>query len=220
VVAPVEAQMDAFADPRRSMVEEQLAARGITAIAVLRAMLAVPRESFVPRELAEMAHSDRPLPIGRGQTISQPYIVALMAQALELGPHDRVLEIGTGSGYAAAVLACIAHEVYTIEVDPVLAASARERLQALGFDNVHVSCADGTLGWPGAGPFEAIQLTAAGNSIPIPLLDQLEDGGRLVAPVGPAGAQELIRVVRDGDHLRTDDLGPVSFVPLVHAGQP
>lgn len=208
-----------FARRRARMVAQQLAARGIADERVLAAMATVPREAFVPESLAEFAYDDTPLPIGEGQTISQPYIVALMAEAARLRPEDRVLDIGTGSGYAAAVLARIAAEVYTIERQERLAVAARERLARLGFANLHVRHGDGTLGWPEAAPFDAILVAAGGPEVPPALRAQLAPGGRLVVPVGPARrSQTLLRIVRrDGGAFDEEDLGPVAFVPLVGA---
>ena len=208
-----------FEDARRRMVEAQIARRGVRDPAVLAAMAEVPREEFVPAHRAGDAYGDAPLPIGEGQTISQPYIVALMTEALRLTRGDRVLEIGTGSGYAAAVLAEIAAEVYTIERLAPLADSARHRLADLGYDTVHVQCGDGTLGWPEHAPYDAIVATAGGPEVPNALLEQLAIGGRLVMPVGASPhEQHLVRVVRktadDYDH---EDLGAVAFVPLIGA---
>jgi protein-L-isoaspartate(D-aspartate) O-methyltransferase len=199
------------------MVAAQIAARGVRSEAVLAAMSRVPRERFVAPELAEFAYEDTPLPMEEHQTVSQPYIVALMAEALALGPADRVLEIGTGSGYSAAVLAEIAGEVYTIERHPALAEAAGARLRALGYRNVHGRVGDGTLGWPDEAPFDAIAVTAGGPVVPPALLEQLAVGGRLVMPVGKNLAeQSLIRVARTSqDDLATEDLGPVRFVPLI-----
>ena len=204
---------------RRRLVEGQIKGRGIADPAVLAAFEAVPREAFLPSELAEFAYLDRALPIEKGQTISQPYIVALMAEALELKPQDRVLEVGTGSGYAAAILARIAREVYTIERHAELAEAASARLQKLGFDNVHVQHGDGTLGWSEHAPYDAIVVAAGGPDIPRPLLEQLAIGGRLVIPVGEEKTlQSLIRVRRVGpDDYQREDLGDVRFVPLVGA---
>ncbi len=201
---------------RERMVTLQLAFRGIRDPRVLDAFRSVAREEFLPEELGEFAYEDSPLPIGSGQTISQPYIVAVTVDALGLRGGERVLEIGTGSGYAAAVLSRIAGEVYTVERLPALAEGARERLARLGFHNVHVLCGDGTLGWPEHAPYDAIAVAAGGPEVPRALLDQLAPGGRLVVPVGPDDtSQELVRVTRSGDHLETESLGGVRFVPLI-----
>lgn len=204
---------------REQMVRRQIEARGVRRPAVLQAMRTVPREAFVPEELAEFAYDDTPLPIREGQTISQPFIVAAMTDALRIGPHDRVLEIGTGSGYAAAILGQIAEEVYTIERHRVLADEAARRLRDLGYDNVHVSCADGTLGWPEHAPFDAILVSAGGPDVPKSLLWQLSAGGRMVIPVGAEiRDQRLLRVIKRADGTtRTEDLGGVRFVPLIGA---
>jgi protein-L-isoaspartate(D-aspartate) O-methyltransferase len=208
-----------LSDARAQMVRTQIAARGVRDRAVLEAMRSVPREAFLPPELEEFAYADAPLPIERGQTISQPYIVALMTAAAELRPGDRVLEVGTGSGYAAAVLGRIAREVYTIERHEELAKLATERLAALGFSNVSVRHGDGTLGWPEHAPYDAIVVAAGGPKVPDALLDQLAPGGRLVIPVGQGrDVQQLLRVVRQVDGtLRQEDLGGVRFVPLIGA---
>ncbi|HEX3761458.1 MAG TPA: protein-L-isoaspartate(D-aspartate) O-methyltransferase [Kofleriaceae bacterium] len=203
---------------RELMVERHLRARGLRDRRVLAAIATVPREAFLPPALAEFAYDDRPLPIEAGQTISQPYIVALMIESLGLGPDEDVLEIGTGSGYAAAVLAAIARRVYTIERHAELADLARDRLSRLGFANVEVKHGDGTLGWGDRAPFHAIVVAAGGPDLPRPLLDQLAIGGRLVMPVGTSRAQELVRVTRISDaEYRREDLGPVVFVPLIGA---
>jgi protein-L-isoaspartate(D-aspartate) O-methyltransferase len=204
---------------RQRMVERQLAARGVHDRAVLRAMGEVPREAFVPDELAEFAYADSPLPIEAGQTISQPYIVALMIQALELEPGDRVLEIGAGSGYAAAVMSRIAREVYTVERHGELAELARRRCHDLGYDNVHVLHGDGTLGWPDHAPFDAISVAAGGPEVPEPLLDQLAAGGRLVIPIGADPREQVLVRVRRDEHgeLERESLGRVRFVPLIGA---
>jgi protein-L-isoaspartate(D-aspartate) O-methyltransferase len=204
---------------RLAMVRGQIEARGIRDPAVLRAMREVPREAFVPPDQAEFAYHDSPLPIAAGQTISQPYIVALMAAALEIEPANRVLEIGTGSGYAAAVLSRMADEVYTIERHAELAEGAGRALESLGYDNVHVLHSDGTRGWPDHAPFDAIVVAAGGPDVPRALLDQLAIGGRLVIPVGPTPRlQELVRVTRvSEDEFAREDLGGVRFVPLVGA---
>ena len=199
------------------MVARDLAARGISDPAVLRVMGELPRERFIAADLAHLAYDDCALPIDDDQTISQPYIVALMTEALELGPDDRVLEIGTGSGYAAAVLGRIAGTVWTIERHRGLAEQAAAHLHALDIANVHVIVGDGTLGWPDEAPYDAIVVTAGGPSVPKALLYQLGEGGRLVMPVGEWGDQELTRVRRSGADLTTEALGPVRFVPLVGA---
>jgi protein-L-isoaspartate(D-aspartate) O-methyltransferase len=211
--------MDSLVDKRRRMVEAQIAGRGVVDQAVLDAMRSVPREAFVPASAAEFAYEDTPLPIEEGQTISQPYVVALMASALRLTPRDRVLEVGAGSGYAAAVLSRIAAEVYTIERHEALAELASRRLKDLGFDNVHVLHADGTLGWPEHGPYDAIVVAAGGPSIPDALRAQLAIGGRLVIPVGTTPrVQDLVRVTRTGQsEYQEEALGGVRFVPLIGA---
>jgi len=201
------------------MVETQLEARGLHDERVLCAMREVPRDRFVPRELAAAAYEDRALPIAAGQTISQPYVVALMVEALALEGGERVLEVGTGSGYAAAVLSRIAPEVYTIERHVELAELASARLAALGYANCHVRIGDGTLGCPEAAPFDAILVSAGGPRVPPTLESQLAVGGRLVIPVGPArGEQRLMRITRSApDRLEREDLGEVQFVALVGA---
>lgn len=206
-----------FETQRERLVENDLRMLGIRDEAVLRAMKLVPREAFVSEEMREFAYRNAPLPIGSGQTISQPLIVAHMAEALELAPHERVLEIGAGSGYAAAVLSRIAKEVYTIERHRELADTARERLQRLGYDNIEVRCGDGTRGWPDKAPFDAIVVAAGGPKIPSALLQQLRIGGRLVIPVGEQqDAQQLVRAIRRGqDEYEYDELGAVRFVPLI-----
>ena len=204
---------------RLEMVARQIAARGIVDASVLDAMRRVPREAFVPAEAAECAYEDRPLPIGHGQTISQPYIVAAMAAAARIRPGDRVLEVGTGSGYGAAVLSRMAREVYTVERVGALAESARRRLEALGFANVHALEGDGTLGWRAGAPYDAIVVTASGPLVPPALLEQLAIGGRVVMPVGRSRTtQRLVRMTRTGeDDYETDYLEEVTFVPLIGA---
>jgi protein-L-isoaspartate(D-aspartate) O-methyltransferase len=202
---------------REEMIVSQLEARGITDARVLEAMRHVPREHFATPESAGSAYADSPLPIGEGQTMSQPYIVALMAQAAAIRPTDRVLEVGAGSGYAAAVLGRLAARVWTLERRPRLARLAGARLAELGQSNVTVLRADGTLGWPAAAPFDAILVTASGPRIPEPLRRQLARGGRLVMPLGETGAtQRLVRVTRTPeDTFEEEDLGGVAFVPLI-----
>jgi protein-L-isoaspartate(D-aspartate) O-methyltransferase len=199
------------------MVLETIEKRGITDKDVLIAIRAVPRHLFVPKDERPSAYGDHPLPIGYGQTISQPYIVALMTELLELEEGDRVLEVGTGSGYQAAILAEIPGlEIYTIEIVPELAKSARERLADLGYDNVHCLEGNGYFGWPEHAPFDAIIVTAAPDHMPNPLADQLAVGGRLVIPIGwPGGYQTLWKFVkRSNGKLKRFDLGGVAFVPL------
>ncbi|MGC9335230.1 MAG: protein-L-isoaspartate(D-aspartate) O-methyltransferase [Anaerolineae bacterium] len=202
---------------RKEMVDRQLAARGIRDPDVLRAMGEVPREAFVPKHLRHLAYTDSPLPIGEEQTISQPYIVALMTEAMELSKGDRVLEIGTGSGYAAAVLSRIAAEVYTVERHGSLVREAKRKFRELGYDNIDVLHGDGTLGWEEHAPYDAIVVTAGGPQVPEPLLEQLAVGGCLVMPVGPSHySQELVRIRRTGEtDYHRENLGAVRFVPLV-----
>ena len=208
-----------LSEDRERTVATQIEARGITDPLVLEAMRVVPRERFVPPYLAVFAYDDGPLPIGKGQTISQPYIVAAMTQAVRIKPGERVLEIGTGSGYGAAVLSRIAGEVYTVERIGELAATARGRLAALGYDNVHVREGDGSLGWPEHAPYEAILVTAGGPRVPEALLDQLAVGGRLIMPVGTdLHGQRLVRVTRtDAHEYEHENLEYVAFVPLIGA---
>ncbi len=204
---------------RDEMVRSHLAARGIQDERVLQAFREVPREAFVPENLQEFAYTDAPLPIERGQTISQPYIVALMAAALKLDPLDRVLEVGTGSGYAAAILGRLAKQVYTIERHEALATQAASRLAGLGFENVLVQHGDGSLGWPEHAPYDAIVVAAGGPGVPPALVEQLRPGGRLVMPVGEGrDVQKLVRITRQSDgSMATEELGDVRFVPLIGA---
>jgi protein-L-isoaspartate(D-aspartate) O-methyltransferase len=204
---------DSLRAERLRMVETQIKARGVTDPQVIRAMREVPRHDFVPERLRSMAYTDGPLPIGEDQTISQPYIVAFMTEALDLQPHDKVLEIGTGSGYQAAVLAEIVDSVFTIEIIESLGKSAEARLKRLGYENVFVRIGDGYQGWPEEAPFDAIIVTAAPDHVPQPLVDQLKMGGRLVIPVG-SGFQELVRITKTADGTRREDLLPVRFVPM------
>jgi protein-L-isoaspartate(D-aspartate) O-methyltransferase len=204
---------------REIMIERDLKGRGIHDPAVLAAMREVPREEFVPPGLVDHAYEDHPLPIDESQTISQPYMVAYMAESLELAPTDRVLEIGTGSGYSAAVLSRLVAEVYTVEHLAGLATSAGERLQRLGYDNIRIFVGDGTLGWPELAPYDAIIVTAGAPRLPEPLPEQLVVGGRLIIPVGPNNfVQTLIRVRRvKTDEYREENLMAVQFVPLIGA---
>ncbi len=203
-----------FDQSRLRMVKQQLAGRGISDKRVLDVMEEVPRHLFVPADMTGSAYRDGPLPIGQGQTISQPYIVAFMTQMLLLTPESRVLEIGTGSGYQTAILSRLAAEVYTVERIQALAQRAKALLDRLGYNNVQYRVGDGSLGWPEAAPFDAIILTAAAPHVPLPLLDQLADNGNLVAPVGPTGYQTLIRLHKEGDETTREVLTSVAFVPL------
>lgn len=205
-----------FPQLRQRMVREQLQSRDIVEGSVLRALRKVPRHFFVPEKYRAEAYSDTPLPIGEGQTISQPYMVAFMTQALRLKGSDKVLEIGTGSGYQAAVLAELVDSVYTIEIVEPLGEAAAKRLQALGYENIQVRIGDGYHGWPRQAPFDAIIVTAGAEALPQPLVDQLAEGGRMVIPVGPhQGVRDLVllRKKRNGKLVR-ESLMPVRFVPF------
>lgn len=205
-----------FARRREKMVEYQIAARGIEDARLLAAMRTVPRHAFVPENLRENAYDDMPLPIGFGQTISQPYTVAFMCEALRLTGGERVLEIGTGSGYAAAVLSRLCREVFTVERIPELSERSADRLAELGYTNVHVRTSNGTLGLPAEGPFDAIAVTAAAAALPQPYLEQLKLGGRIVIPLGESlYSQALFRFTRLKDELRVENLGGFAFVPLI-----
>lgn len=207
---------DGYAAKRKAMVSGQIVSRGVKDKNVLSAMLSVPRHLFVPERLVDSAYDDSPLPIGHGQTISQPYIVAYMTEILGLDKDSTVLEIGTGSGYQAAVLSPLVKKVYSVEIIPRLAESARERLKALKYDNVEVRTGDGYFGWARYAPYDAIIVTAAAGHIPAPLISQLKKGGRMVIPVGGVFMVQnlvLIRKDRDGG-LTTKNLLPVRFVPL------
>ncbi|MGB2599876.1 MAG: protein-L-isoaspartate(D-aspartate) O-methyltransferase [Candidatus Omnitrophota bacterium] len=206
---------DTFAARRRQMVEGQIESRGVTDRNVIKAMMKVKRHLFVPRNLIDAAYRDTPLPIGHGQTISQPYIVAYMTEAAGLKSTDRVLEIGTGSGYQAAILGEIAKEVYTIEIVKPLAESAESRLKQLGYDNIKVKWGDGYEGWPEYAPFDAIVVTAAPPEIPEELVTQLKTGGKMVVPVG-SFFQELYLIIRAESGYEKKALLPVRFVPMVH----
>jgi len=204
-----------YAEERKRMVAVQIEARGVEQKKVLEAMSEVERHLFVPQAMRSRAYDDHPLPIGHGQTISQPYIVAAMTEAAGLSGHERVLEIGTGSGYQAAVLARIVRQVFTIEIVPELGNEATERLATLGYKNVVVRIGDGYKGWPEKAPFDAIVVTAAPEKIPEQLVRQLKVGGRMILPVGPSGRQELIRITRTAEGTRREKLMDVRFVPMV-----
>jgi protein-L-isoaspartate(D-aspartate) O-methyltransferase len=199
---------------RKRMVKTQILQRGLRNERVLAAFEQVPRHLFVPEEYRFSAYDDSPLPIGFSQTISQPYIVALMTDRLELSGDERVLEIGTGSGYQAAILSILVEEVHTVEFIPELATNAEETLKALGLDNVHVHVGDGSLGWPEAAPYNGILVAAAAPQVPKVLLDQLEEGGRLILPVGARGMQNLEIWERNGDEFKNKIETAVAFVPL------
>jgi protein-L-isoaspartate(D-aspartate) O-methyltransferase len=219
---PAANRVDPRATERNQMVEEQIHARGITNKLVLEAMRRVPRHNFVAPHLQSQAYNDHPLPIGHGQTISQPYIVALMTEMLDLKPGERVLEVGTGSGYQTAVLAEITTNVYTIEIVKPLYELALKQLKTVGFPEDHVRLGDGYLGWEEKAPFDAIIVTAAPDHIPPPLVEQLKPGGRMVVPVGRSQeTQHLVVVEKDADgHMKTRTLLPVRFVPLTGDAQP
>lgn len=207
--------MDEYAVVRERMVREQLEMRDVCDSRVLEAMRTVPRHEFVPEDSRNLAYADAPLPIGDGQTISQPYIVAFMTELLDIQATDRLLEVGTGSGYQAAVLSVLAGEVYTLERIERLATEARARLSRLGFSNVDVIESDGSGGYPEQAPFDGIIVTAAAPKAPTPLKAQLADGGRLVIPVGSREGQMLERWTRQGDRLKEERIAPVAFVPLL-----
>ena len=205
-----------FSDLREKMITNQIVARGIKDTQVIEAMRKVPRHFFVPENSRESAYDDRPLPIGEGQTISQPYIVAFMTEALDLSPEDKVLEIGTGSGYQAAILAEIVREVYTIEIRPKLGETAQERLEEMGYKNIFVKIVDGYKGWPEKAPFHAVIVTCAPEKIPRPLIDQLTDGGRMIIPVGEKrGIQKLVLLRKEKGMIMKKAVMDVLFVPMV-----
>ena len=210
--------LDPFRATREHVVKSQIEPRGVKDERVLQAMANVPRHEFVPPEYTDQAYEDHPLPIHRSQTISQPYIVAVMTELLRLEPDSRVLEIGTGSGYQAAVLAELAREVYSVEIIPELCNEAESRLAGLGYTNVQVMCGDGYYGWEEHAPYDAIVVTCAPDHLPQPLVEQLADGGRMVIPVGPPGAfQALWLVERLGEQIKARRMMEVTFVPLAGA---
>ena len=216
-IVHVETSVDTpgFRKARMKMVATQIRGRGVTDPVVLGAMQRVPRHAFVPGEISGRAYADHPLPIGGGQTISQPYIVALMTEQLGIDRNARVLEIGTGSGYQAAVLAEIAGAVHTMEIRERLCKKASRVLQSLGLTHVRTRCGDGYFGWPEAAPFDAIMITAAVDHVPPPLLQQLNDGGRLILPLGnPFSYQNLVLVTRQGDDYTVKQITGVLFVPM------
>ncbi len=210
-----------FEIKRKEMVKKQIQARGIADKNTLKALEVVPRHLFVPEEYQDQAYDDGPLPIGYGQTISQPYIVAYMTELLNVGPDDVVLEIGTGSGYQAAILSRIVKKVYTVEIVEERGFAAKERLKALNYDNVEVKIGDGYYGWEEHAPYSGIIVTAASEYIPPPLIKQLKDKGRMIIPVGsPFSVQNLMLVEKSGDKIRTKSLIPVRFVPLTRQSAP
>ncbi len=208
-------QLDAWERRRRAMVEEQIISRGVKDPLVLRAMRTVPRHKFVPPSLENAAYDDSPLPVGFGQTISQPYIVAVMTELLNIDKDSRVLEIGTGTGYQTAVLAEICRHVFSVEVIPELAERAERTLRAMGYKNISIKTGDGFYGWPEEAPFDGIILTAAPEEVPYDLLQQITDRGRMVLPVGPQWSQMLVVIERNGDDFKKKDIFPVRFVPMV-----
>jgi protein-L-isoaspartate(D-aspartate) O-methyltransferase len=203
-----------FAAEREGMLRQQVAMRGVSDARLLAAMRKVPREQFVPEAVRNLAYTDQPLPIGHDQTISQPFIVALMTEKLQLKPSDRVLEIGTGSGYQAAILAELAAQVYTIEIVAPLGERAKATLQHLGYKNVHVKIGDGYQGWPEEAPFDAVIVTCAPERVPRPLIDQTREGGRVIIPVGAASNQQLYLLEKKAGRLRQRAVLPVRFVPM------
>ncbi len=205
---------NSHSEERREMVETQIIARGVKDRKVIEAFLNIPRHLFVPPEYIDQAYMDYPLPIGHGQTISQPYMVAVMTELLELDSDHRVLEIGTGSGYQTAILAWIAKEVYTVEKIPELSERAQRILKKLGFKNIHFKVGDGSLGWPEYAPYDRIIVTAAAPEIPPPLVEQLKESGIIVIPVGDRYSQMLVRGIKENGILKTEEFFPCAFVPL------
>jgi protein-L-isoaspartate(D-aspartate) O-methyltransferase len=207
-----------FEQQRRLMVDTQLRRRGIHSERVLEAMLQVPRHEFVPANLVRAAYDDRPLPLGDAETISQPYIVAAMTEAADVQPQDKALEVGTGSGYQAAILAWLGARVYTVERNAVLAKSAQQRFARLGYDGIEVIVDDGSEGYPPAAPYAVILVTAAAPLVPPALIDQLDEGGRLVIPVGGLHHQDLLVILKHAGQIRRRVLDPCQFVPLIGKG--
>jgi len=208
-------QEDKFKSARSDMVRSQLVSRGINNKDVLKVFREVQRHRFVPERYINNAYDDSPLPIGYGQTISQPYIVAYMTEIIQPGKNDKVLEIGTGSGYQAAVLSGIVNEVYTVEIIPELEKAASQRLKKLGYKNIFIKAADGYFGWKEFAPFDAIVVTAAAEYIPPPLIEQLKDGGRMIIPVGsPFLTQQLMLIEKQNGEIKSESLMPVRFVPF------
>jgi protein-L-isoaspartate(D-aspartate) O-methyltransferase len=217
-IPTLDAADDSRQRERDAMVDEQIAARGVTHAATLAAMRKVPRHRFVPDSIARSAYDDSPLPIGHGQTISQPLIVAFMTERAQITRDAKVLEIGTGSGYQAAVAAELSDHVYSIEIVPALAERAAATLKAAGYERIHVRAGDGYHGWAEHAPFDVIIVTAAADTIPPPLIAQLKEGGRMLIPVGPQfGAQNLVLVTKEDGRIRTRTLMPVRFVPFTRA---
>jgi protein-L-isoaspartate(D-aspartate) O-methyltransferase len=215
IMQNAEPLIDATTAARLAMVETQIRKRGVSSARVLQAMTCVPRHEFVPEKYRELAYADKPLPIGEGQTISQPYMVAAMTEALELTGSERVLEIGTGSGYQAAVLSLLAHEIISVESRTPLALAAQERLTSLGYTNVHVHNGDGSAGFPDAAPYDAILVTAGAPSIPQVFITQLREGGRIVIPVGDVENQKLMQAKLESGTLKSRALFDCRFVPLL-----
>ena len=219
LVALLPLGQERYKEQREQMVDDQIEARGITNWRVLQSMRKVPRHQFVPQDQRSRAYYDGALPIGHGQTISQPFIVGYMTEMLQLTGKSKVLEIGTGSGYQAAVLAEIVEEVYTIEIIPALGDEASERLDMLGYENIHAKVSDGYHGWEEHAPFDAIMVTAASETIPPPLIRQLKDGGRMIIPVGsPFRTQYLVYITKKGEKVSTKNVMPVRFVPFTRSG--
>lgn len=215
ILFPLQRESNDYAELRKEMVERQIRDRGISHQGTLKAMMKVPRHEFVPEYQKPYAYEDRPLSIGSNQTISQPYIVAYMTEAIDPQKSDKVLEIGTGSGYQAAVLAEIVDQVYTIEIIPELAARAEETFKKLGYENIYARTGDGYAGWPGEAPFDAIIVTAAPEEVPPPLIEQLKENGRMIIPVGPVHRVQYLQLLtKKNGKLKIKNLLPVRFVPF------